>query len=107
MKAIRIQTYGSADVMTLDDVPIVDCEANGLLVRVVAAGVNSVDWKIRSGAMAQQLHKKFPITLGQDAAGIVVDVGSASSGFKLGDAAAAHRLGESGTSRGKMILRVS
>ena len=85
MKAIQIQTYGSADVMTLDDVPMVACEANGLLVRVVAAGVNPVDWKIRSGAMAQQLPKKFPITLGQDAAGIVVEVGSASSGFKLGD----------------------
>lgn len=85
MKAIQIQTYGSADVMTLDDVPMVACEANGLLVRVVAAGVNPVDWKIRSGAMAQQLPKKFPITLGQDAAGIVVEVGSASSDFKLGD----------------------
>ena len=63
MKAIQIQTYGSADGMMLEDLPMVACEANGLLVRVVAAGVNPVDWKIRSGAMAQQLPKKFPITL--------------------------------------------
>ncbi len=85
MKAIRIQTYGDADCMKMEDAPMPVCAANGLLVRVVAAGVNPVDWKIRSGAMAHQLPKTFPITLGQDAAGTVVEVGSAASDFKVGD----------------------
>ena len=85
MKAIRIQTYGDADCMKMEDAPMPVCAANGLLVRVVAAGVNPVDWKIRSGAMAHQLPKTFPITLGQDAAGTVVEVGSAAIGFKVGD----------------------
>lgn len=85
MKAIRIHAYGNADQMRLEEVPIPACAPGGLLVRVVAAGINPVDWKIRSGAMAQDLPKPFPITLGQDAAGIVVKADSAATGFKAGD----------------------
>ncbi|MBC7710806.1 MAG: NADP-dependent oxidoreductase [Rhizobacter sp.] len=85
MKAIQIQSYGGADQMKLEDIPVPACEPGGLLVRAVAAGVNPVDWKMRSGAMAKELPKKFPITLGQDAAGIVVEAGSAVSSFKAGD----------------------
>ena len=85
MKAIRIQSYGGADQMKLEDIPVPACEPGGLLVRVVAAGVNPVDWKIRNGDMAKNLPKKFPLTLGQDAAGIVIEAGSEVSGFKAGD----------------------
>lgn len=85
MKAIRIHSYGNADQMKLEDAPMPACESGGLLVRVVAAGVNPVDWKLRNGVMAKALPKQFPITLGQDAAGIVVEAGSATSGFNPGD----------------------
>lgn len=85
MKAIRIHSYGNADQMTLEEVPLPVCAPGGLVVRVVAAGINPVDWKIRSGAMARELPKKFPITLGQDAAGVVVEADSAATGFTPGD----------------------
>jgi NADPH:quinone reductase-like Zn-dependent oxidoreductase len=85
MKAIRIHAYGGAEQMHLDDAPVPLCGANDVLVRVVAAGVNPIDWKIRSGAMAKGLPKPFPITLGSDGAGIVSAVGSAATGFKTGD----------------------
>jgi NADPH:quinone reductase-like Zn-dependent oxidoreductase len=85
MKAIRIHAYGGPEQMQLDDAPVPACGPNDVLVRVVAAGINPVDWKIRAGAMAQGLPKLFPITLGSDAAGIVAAVGGAARGFKAGD----------------------
>ncbi len=85
MKAIRIHAYGDTSQMQCEEVPVPACGPNDVLVRVVAAGINPIDWKIRAGAMAGQLPKPFPITLGHDAAGIVVEAGSATSGFKAGD----------------------
>lgn len=85
MKAIRIHAYGGAELMQLDDAPVPACGTGDLLVRVVAAGINPVDWKMRSGAMAAQMPKRFPMTLGADAAGIVTAVGGGVSGFALGD----------------------
>ena len=82
MKAIRIHAYGGPELMQLEDAPVPACGAGDLLVRVVAAGVNPIDWKLRSGVMAAQIPKSFPITLGFDAAGIVTAVG--------GEVAAAH-----------------
>ncbi|MCK7473123.1 MAG: hypothetical protein MZV49_05655 [Rhodopseudomonas palustris] len=63
MKSIRIHAYGGADAMQLEDAPVPECGASDLLVRVVAAGVNPIDWKIRSGAMAQGAERRFPFTL--------------------------------------------
>jgi len=85
MKAIRVHAYGGPELMHLDDAPVPACGAGDLLVRVVAAGVNPIDWKMRSGAMAMQLPKPFPITLGSDAAGIVTALGGAVRGFEVGD----------------------
>ena len=85
MKAIRIHAYGGPDLMRLEDAPVPPCGAGDMLVRVVAAGVNPVDWKMRSGVMAAQIPKSFPVTLGFDAAGIVTALGGEVAGFELGD----------------------
>ncbi|MET3135375.1 NADPH:quinone reductase-like Zn-dependent oxidoreductase [Oxalobacteraceae bacterium GrIS 1.11] len=85
MKAIRIHAYGNPELMQLEDAPVPACGPNDVLVRVVAAGVNPIDWKIRVGAMAQMLPMTFPLTLGSDAAGVVVAVGATDSRFKAGD----------------------
>ncbi len=85
MKAIRIHSYGGADQMQLDDAPIPPCGPHDVLVRVVAAGVNPLDWKLRNGAMADRVPQAFPITLGQDGAGVVRAVGGAVTDFKTGD----------------------
>ena len=85
MKAIRVHAYGGPELMQLDDAPVPACGAGDLLVRVVAAGVNPIDWKMRSGAMAAHMPKSFPMTLGSDAAGVVAALGGGVSGFELGD----------------------
>ena len=85
MKAIRIHAYGDATQMQLEEVPVPACGPNDVLVRVVAAGINPIDWKIRSGAVAQMIPKSFPFTLGSDAAGVVTAVGGAVTAFSPGD----------------------
>jgi len=85
MKAIRLHAYGSADAMQLEDVSVPECGESDVLVRVVAAGVNPIDWKIRSGAMAQAIAHRFPFTLGWAAAGTVAAAGGAVHTLRPGD----------------------
>jgi NADPH:quinone reductase-like Zn-dependent oxidoreductase len=86
MKAIRLDAFGAADVLQLQDIPAPVAGPRELLVRVVAAGVNPVDWKIRSGELAAIFGAKPPLTPGWDAAGVVAAVGSEVQAFKPGDA---------------------
>jgi NADPH:quinone reductase-like Zn-dependent oxidoreductase len=56
-----------------------------VLVRIHAAGVNPIDWKIRSGAMAKMFSTEFPAILGYDMAGTVQDAGEDVAGIVPGD----------------------
>jgi NADPH:quinone reductase-like Zn-dependent oxidoreductase len=47
MKAVRIHEYDNATVLKYEDAPVPDNGPDGVLIRVRAAGVNPVDWKIR------------------------------------------------------------
>ena len=85
MKAIRIHTYGGPEQMQIEDAPVPACRESDLLVRVVAAGVNPIDWKIRAGAMAHGQPMASALTLGWDAAGVVDAVGGSVTAFKPGD----------------------
>ena len=86
MKAVRIHEYGNADVLVYEDAPIPDITPNDVLVRVVAASVNPVDWKVREGYLKQMIPYSLPLTLGWDVSGVVETVGAAVSRFKPGDA---------------------
>ena len=57
-----------------------------VLVQMVAAGLNQLDDKIRTGEFKQILPYKMPLTLGHDVAGTVLKVGSRVRDFKPGDA---------------------
>jgi len=57
-----------------------------LLVRVRAAGVNPLDYKIRDGALKVLLHFTFPLVLGTDLAGDVEAIGPGVTRFMVGDA---------------------
>ena len=56
-----------------------------VLVKVKAAGVNPIDWKIREGYMQQMIPLQFPSTLGMDFSGTIEKVGAGVSGFNVGD----------------------
>ena len=75
MKAIVIDGYGDVDQLHLRELPDPRPQADEVLVRVRAAGVNPVDWKIRQGQLRFILRPKFPFVPGGDIAGEVVSTG--------------------------------
>jgi NADPH:quinone reductase-like Zn-dependent oxidoreductase len=85
MKAIVINDFGGRDKLQLTDLPVPTVKEGEILVRVKAAGVNPVDWKIREGYIKDLFPYEFPIILGWDAAGIVEQTGPGVTRFKQGD----------------------
>jgi NADPH:quinone reductase-like Zn-dependent oxidoreductase len=85
MKAIVIDGYGGVDQLHLRELPDPRPQADEVLVRVRAAGVNPVDWKIRQGQLHFILRPKFPFVPGADIAGEVVSTGPEATEFKTGD----------------------
>jgi NADPH:quinone reductase-like Zn-dependent oxidoreductase len=85
MKAIRIHRYGAPDVLVLHEIPRPRPGPNELLVKVRAAGVNPLDWKIRAGMVGGYLDYSLPFTLGWDFSDILEDVGPGPTDFKAGD----------------------
>jgi NADPH2:quinone reductase len=81
MKAIQILTTGSADVLTLRDLPDPTPGPGEALLRIEASGVNFIDTYFREG----RYPAKLPYTLGQEAAGTVVAVASDVTTVKPGD----------------------
>lgn len=86
MKAVRIYAYGHSDQIRVEDIPRPSLGPGDVLVKVRAAGVNPVDWKIREGYLKDSLAVSFPFTLGQDFSGEIAECGPDVVGFKPGDA---------------------
>lgn len=83
MKAIEIHTYGGDEVITMNpNKPVPAVSSGQLLIKMHAAGVNPVDWKIRAGYLQQMRPLNFPVTLGMDFSGTVEMVGAGVSNFK-------------------------
>ena len=87
MKAAKIHAFGGPEVLQVEDVARPVPAPDELLVKVVASGVNPVDWGIRKGSN-DTMRSLFtlPMTLGWDAAGVVAEVGSEVTGLQKGDA---------------------
>ena len=85
MKAIQIKEYGNNDVVQIMNAERPAPQAGEVLVKVQTAGVNPVDWKIRSGA-GERLGLKLPIILGGEIAGIIEEIGDDVKDFREGDA---------------------
>jgi len=82
MKAIRIHALGGPEVVSFEEAPRPEPRHNELLVRVAAAGVNPVDWKIREGHLG---HVALPAILGTDFSGVIEGVGSDVHEFQVGE----------------------
>ena len=75
MKAVRIERYGNEEVVELAEVERPKPGENQVLVKVKAAAVNPVDWKIRDG-LGEMFGLKLPLILGCEVAGTVEMAGS-------------------------------
>ena len=85
MKAVRVHEYGSPEVLRYEDAPRPAPGAGEVLVRVHAAAVNPVDWKIRAGHVKDWLQYTLPMIPGWDFSGVVESVGSDAGSWKPGD----------------------
>lgn len=85
MKAVRIHQYGGREVLSIDEIPVPDILPDEVLVRVVAASINPVDWKVRAGYLARMIPHPLPLTLGWDVSGVVVAVGGQVTQWQVGD----------------------
>ena len=84
MKAVRIHEYGGPEVLRFEEVPRPQPAAGEVLIRVHAAGVNPVDWKVREGYMKDLLPYSLPFIPGWDVSGTVEAAGSGASRFQKG-----------------------
>ena len=115
MKAVRFSQFGGPEVLEIADLPDPHPGPGQVRIAVRAAGVNPSDWKKRTGLMDGEL----PQTMGHEAAGVVDELRSfhqliesgrfslpVAQTFPLAEIAVAHRVGEDGRVRGKLVLVV-
>ncbi len=90
MKAIRIHRFGGPEVLQLDDIPRPEPGPGEMLVRVAAASVNPVDYKMRNGGYPRLGEDKLPAGLGRDVAGVAEVIGPGVAGALPGMPVMAH-----------------
>jgi NADPH:quinone reductase-like Zn-dependent oxidoreductase len=85
VRAVGIREFGGREKLEVLDVPEPKLAPDQVLIRIRAAGVNPVDWKIREGRNEPRFPHIFPVVLGWDAAGVVERVGPSVTEFAAGD----------------------
>lgn len=86
MRAAAIDGYGNSGRLVVRDLPDPGPPGPGqVLLQVRAASVNPLDWKIRKGSLRLVMPAKFPLVLGYDVAGEVVEIGPEVTRFQIGD----------------------
>ena len=85
MKAIRIHQYGGPEVLAQVEMPRPTTGHDEVLIKVHAAAINPIDWKMRAGHVKEVFPLTFPSTLGWDVSGTVEEAGDNVTQFKRGD----------------------
>jgi NADPH:quinone reductase-like Zn-dependent oxidoreductase len=85
MKAIYYQQFGSPEVLEYGELDTPELGPDSVLVRIGAASVNPVDWKVMSGGLSSRIPSVFPVVPGWDLAGVVHEVGPSVTRVKVGD----------------------
>jgi NADPH:quinone reductase-like Zn-dependent oxidoreductase len=85
IRALVLGSYGGTDSVAISSVPAPTAGPDQVLVRVKAAGVNGLDWKVREGYVRDAFPLQLPAVLGIELAGVVEAVGAGISRFKVGD----------------------
>ncbi|MGW2364540.1 NADP-dependent oxidoreductase [Streptomyces sp. NPDC001667] len=85
MKRVSFAEFGVPDVLQLTDAEEPHAGPGHIRIAVRAAGVNPVDWRIREGQFQKVRPIALPAGIGQDAAGVVDEVGEGVEGVGIGD----------------------
>lgn len=81
-QAIRFHNYGKSDQLVLDKISLPIPADNEVLVRIIATGVNPIDWRLREGFKQVPL----PYVPGAEASGIIESIGKKVTSFETGQA---------------------
>src|ERR1700733_6454225 len=84
MRAVAVERFGQTPRLMRLPVPILG--PGEVLVRLHSAALNPFDWTIAQGWVAARAPHVFPLILGVDGAGVVVQCGPGVQGFAAGDA---------------------
>ncbi|MCC3652130.1 NADP-dependent oxidoreductase [Streptomyces sp. S07_1.15] len=85
MKKVSFAEFGGPGVLRLVDAEEPHAGPGRIRIAVRAAGVNPVDWRIREGQFQQISPLALPAGVGQDAAGVVDEIGEGAEGVEIGD----------------------
>jgi NADPH:quinone reductase-like Zn-dependent oxidoreductase len=94
IKAVRIHSFGGPDVLRLEDISMPEPGPLEVQVRVHAAGVNPVDWKIREGHLGKV---PLPSIMGSDFSGVIEAIGPEVTEFRVGQSVFGSVSDESGS----------
>src|SRR5215472_4715665 len=86
MRVIQVYRYGGPEQLKLEEKPRPAPSSGEVLLRVHAAGVNPIDWKIRQGLLKDFQPVTFPFTPGIELAGVVAEMGPGVTAFEIGQA---------------------
>ncbi|HTA18643.1 MAG TPA: NADP-dependent oxidoreductase [Polyangia bacterium] len=84
MKAVVLPEYGEASRLVLRDIAEPTPGPNEIKVRVAAASLNPIDWKLRGGAYKAYSQLELPAVLGRDVSGEIVAVGPGVTSPRVG-----------------------
>jgi len=79
---VRFLNYGTSEQLTLEQLPTPSPLENQVLIKIVAVGINPIDWKVREGFKNVPL----PFIPGVEASGLIYKVGQNNKGFEIGQA---------------------
>jgi len=85
MKAAIFNRYGGNEVVEVKDIPAPVAGAGEVVIKVHAASINPVDWKVRDGMARILTGSKFPKVLGCECAGEIFAAGAGATKFRKGD----------------------
>jgi NADPH:quinone reductase-like Zn-dependent oxidoreductase len=84
-RAVLVRAYGGVAAAGVAEIARPAAGPGQVLVRVRAAGVNGIDWKVREGFVREAFPLQLPAVLGIELAGVVEAVGPGASRFRVGD----------------------
>jgi NADPH:quinone reductase-like Zn-dependent oxidoreductase len=83
--SVLFSEYGDSDVLRVANVPALSPDPGQVRIAVRAAGINPIDWKTMQGDMREAIPLTLPAGLGTDVAGVVDQVGTGVTEFRVGD----------------------
>lgn len=86
MKAVQFSEYGGPEVLNIVEADKPSPGPGQIRIAVRAAGVNPLDWKLRSGIFQEFMPLTLPSGVGFEASGIVDKIGEGVTGVAVGDA---------------------